>query len=522
MKTFVEISEKLRGLGIDFEVITFTDEVIAARETDTSVDHNYDPKTAVKTLVIKTKNGFKAVALKGSEKIDGILLENMVGKWSVINEKTLLDEFGFVPGTVCPLALEIPMIIDESLLSMPVWSMGTGEVKKGFNIKRDEIIKVLKFETAKIVAKTKIFSDEIEKKYRLITRNCQEVLTEEDLRALIASGTPLSHYIGFEISGLVHLGTGLMSMGKIADFLKAGAKCRIFLADFHTFLNNKLGGKWEDIRWASECYFKEGLIASLKCFGVESNQVEFISGKDLYESRPDHWQTFMEIGKQVTLARDLRSISIMGKKQGTEVNMATLFYPPLQVADIVTMDVNLAHAGMDQRKAHVIAREAIKKIPGKHQTPVAIHQNLIAGLSGPQAGDNDAESLKMSKSKPNSAVFIHDTPDEIRNKIKKAYGPPKEVEFNPLLNWVETLIFWGEKTGEFVVDRPERFGGKVTYNTMADLTTDYQNEKLFPLDLKNALADWLIEKLEPARKHFEIPKNAEALKKMKGLLGIDG
>lgn len=44
---------------------------------------------------------------------------------------------------------------------------------------------------------------------------------------------------GFEISGLVHLGTGLMSMGKIADFLKAGVKCRIFLADFHSFLNNK-------------------------------------------------------------------------------------------------------------------------------------------------------------------------------------------------------------------------------------------------------------------------------------------
>ncbi|MFA6518927.1 MAG: tyrosine--tRNA ligase [Candidatus Shapirobacteria bacterium] len=361
-----------------------------------------------------------------------------------------------------------------------------------------------------------------EEKIRLITRNCQEVLTEEDLRALIESGTPLSHYIGFEISGLVHLGTGLLSMGKIADFLQAGAKCRIFLADFHTFLNNKLGGKWEDIRWASESYFKEGLIASLKCFGVEGDQVEFISGKDLYESRPDHWQTFMEVGKQVTLARDLRSISIMGKKQGTDVNMATLFYPPLQVADIVTLDINLAHAGMDQRKAHVIAREAIKKIPGKHQTPVAIHQNLIAGLSGPQAGDNDAESLKMSKSKPNSAVFIHDTPDEIRNKIKKAYGPPKEVEFNPLLNWVETLIFWGEKTGNFVVDRPERFGGKVVYNTMADLTADYQSEKLFPLDLKNALSDWLIEKLEPARKHFEIGKNAEALKKMKGLLGITG
>jgi tyrosyl-tRNA synthetase len=360
-----------------------------------------------------------------------------------------------------------------------------------------------------------------EEKMKLITRNCQEVLTENDLKTLIESGKPINHYIGFEISGLVHLGTGLMSMGKIADFLKAGAKCKIFLADFHSFLNNKLGGKWEDIRWASENYFKEALIASLKCFGVDEGQVEFVSGKDLYEKSPIHWQNFMEIGKQVTLSRNLRSISIMGKKQGNDVNMATLFYPPLQVADIVTMDINLAHAGMDQRKAHVIARDAIKKIPGMHQTPVAIHQNLIAGLTGPDTDSKDEESLKMSKSKPNSAIFVHDSPDEIRNKIKKAYGPPKVTEFNPLLNWVKTLVFWGEDKGEFIIERPEKFGGNVTYTNYADMVADYASEKLFPLDLKNALAEWIIKKLEPARAHFEKPEMKENLAKMKGLLGIN-
>ncbi len=367
-----------------------------------------------------------------------------------------------------------------------------------------------------------------EEKIELITRNCQEVLTVEDLKNLIESGKPINHYIGFEISGLVHLGTGLMSMGKIADFLKAGVKCKIFLADFHSFLNNKLGGKWEDIRWASENYFKQALIASLKCFGVDESQIEFISGKDLYEKNPIHWQNFMEIGKQVTLSRNLRSISIMGKKQGNDVNMATLFYPPLQVADIVTMDVNLAHAGMDQRKAHVIAREAIKKIPGDHQTPVAVHQNLIAGLTGPDvsANKNDdgeitaEESLKMSKSKPGSAIFVHDTPEEIRNKIKKAYGPPKEVEFNPLLNWVKTLIFWGSETGEFTIERPEKFGGNKTYTRYTDVVTDYASGELFPLDLKNSLAEWIIKKLEPARKHFEDPSMKENLERMKKLLEV--
>ena len=107
---------------------------------------------------------------------------------------------------------------------------------------------------------------------------------------------------------------------------------------------------------------------------------------------------------------------------------------------------------------------------------------------------------------------------KIRNKIKKAYGPPKETEFNPLLNWVKTLIFWGEEVGEFTIERPEKFGGNKTYTRYTDLVSDYASGKLFPLDLKNSLAEWIIKKLEPARKYFENPEMAENLVRMKKLL----
>lgn len=371
-----------------------------------------------------------------------------------------------------------------------------------------------------------------EEKIKLISRNCQEILTEEDLKSLIESETQLIHYIGFEISGMVHLGTGLVSMGKIADFLKAGVKCQILLADFHSYLNNKLGGNWENIRWATENYFKQGLIASLKCFGIDENQVEFITGKDLYQNNLTHWETFMEVGKHVTLSRNLRSISIMGKKQGNDVDMATLFYPPLQVADIFTLKANIAHAGMDQRKAHVVARQVAKKLKinplknnkGEIISPIAIHQNLIAGLTGPESVDlkqnqeDVAIDMKMSKSKPNSAIFVHDTPDEIRAKIKKAYAPVGTIEFNPMIDWVKTLVFWGEETGELRIERPEKFGGNVTYTKIANLIEDYKSEKLHPMDLKNALSEWLINKLEPARKHFETEGPKEGLKRMKEML----
>jgi|GEM_PF-32456 len=519
MKSFEDISKKLKELNIKYEVVTFTDEVVSAREEDTSIDHNYDPKNAIKTLVIKTKGGFKAVILRGSEKIDNNLLEKIVGKWTVVDEDTLTNEFGFIPGTVCPVVLEIPIIVDENVLKLDILSMGSGNLSKGFNIKREEMVEVIKFETAKLSLNVEKFSDETERKYKLIARNCQEVLTEDNLKKLIESGEEIRHYIGFEISGLVHLGTGLMSMGKIVDFIKAGIKCKIFLADFHSFLNNKMGGNWDNIREATNGYFKEGLIASLKCFDVDESQVEFVSGKELYAQNPLHWETFMRVGKHVTLSRNLRSISIMGKKQKEDVDMATLFYPPLQVADIFTMKINLAHGGIDQRKAHVIAREVGDKLPGGW-VPMAIHQNLIAGLTAPEAGVNDEESLKMSKSKPGSAIFIHDSPDEIRDKIKKSYGPPKEVEFNPLLNWVKTLVFWGEDDGQFVIERPEKFGGNKTYLKYSEVITDYSTGELFPLDLKNSLAEWIIKKLAPARAHFEMEGPKNGLKRMKEMMEI--
>jgi tyrosyl-tRNA synthetase len=80
------------------------------------------------------------------------------------------------------------------------------------------------------------------------------------------------------------------------------------------------------------------------------------------------------------------------------------------------------------------------------------------------------------------------------------------------------LVFWGEKTGEFKISRLEKFGGDIIYTNVDKLIEDYKNGDLFPLDLKNGLADWLIEKLKPAREYFERPEAQKGLEKMKEFL----
>src|SRR4029078_11103878 len=190
----------------------------------------------------------------------------------------------------------------------------------------------------------------------LITRNLDEVLTREDLAALLESGTPLRHYIGFEISGKIHLGTGLVCMGKVKDFVDAGVQCTIFLADWHSCINDKLGGDQPTIRRMAYEYFAEGLKASFRCVGGDPSKLSFVLGSDLYHNNDRYWETMVDVAKNTTLARMQRSITILGRREGESVDFAKMLYPAMQVADIFIQGVNIAHAGMDQRKAHVVAR----------------------------------------------------------------------------------------------------------------------------------------------------------------------
>jgi len=353
-----------------------------------------------------------------------------------------------------------------------------------------------------------------EKKFDLICRNTEEVLQPDELKELISTGVSLKHYIGFEISGHVHMGTGVSSGLKISDFQKAGVKCSVYLATYHAWINNKLGGNLDIIRKGA-AYFKEGLIAGMLCSGADPEKVKFVSGDELYHNNDDYWREVIEISKNTTLNRAMRATSIMGRGSAGEMPLAWLMYTPMQVADIFIQDLNIAHAGIDQRKAHIIAREVGPKI-NKYK-PIAVHHPLLLGLQKPSVWPVPKEKLrelwsqvKMSKSVPNSAVFIHDDPEVIRKKISTAFCPEGEVEFNPILDWAKKLIF-AKDDSVLSISRPVKFGGDISFDNFGELERSFAEKKLHPMDLKKAVGEYLVEMLEPARKHF----NSARVKKLK-------
>lgn len=58
------------------------------------------------------------------------------------------------------------------------------------------------------------------------------------------------------------------------------------------------------------------------------------------------------------------------------------------------------------------------------------------------------------------------------------------------------------------MERPEKYGGTIVFESYSELEQVYREGKLHPLDLKNAVAEALIELLQPVRNYFE--QNSEA------------
>ncbi len=336
---------------------------------------------------------------------------------------------------------------------------------------------------------------DIEAKIELVKRKpTEETVTEKDLRELFENHSHPRHYIGFEISGKVHLGTGLCTAIKIKDFIKAGIKPMIFLADYHSWINKKLGGDLEKIRKIGTGYFKHAFVS----LGLPEDKVKYVLASDIYTE--DYWPEVLKIAKDTTIKRMLRCITIMGRKESESTSTAAIIYPAMQAADIFHLDIQIAHAGMDQRKVHMLAREVSHKYRKKL---VAIHNHLLPGLKGVQRmnpTEDEKIDAKMSKSVPSSAIFIHDSPKEIASKIKKAYCPEKTVQGNPVIEYAEHLIL---RDKPLKIERPKKFGGDLEIAGIEELEKVYMEGSLHPLDLKNTVTNYLTDMLKPSREYFE-------------------
>ena len=343
----------------------------------------------------------------------------------------------------------------------------------------------------------------VEDRLELVLRGAEEVVTREELQSLLEKGGTPRAYVGLEPSGLMHIGTALIVGQKIADLARAGFHAIVFLADWHAYINDKLGGDLAAIQTCAE-YFKD----ALRAVGLPDS-VEFLYANE-FVTHPEYWQKVIAVSKASSVARIRRALTIMGRKEDeADLDASKLIYPAMQVADISWMGLDLAYGGMDQRHAHMLYRDVAPRLGWKQV--VALHTPLLPSLEG--GGRMDPVAGKMSKSKPDASLLINDSPAEVERKVGKAFCPPQETEDNPVLGIAKLVLF--PRRGSLTIVREPKFGGDVTYRTYADLASAFRKGELHPKDLKAGVAAGLNAELEPVRTYFEAhPEHLEAMRSL--------
>lgn len=342
-----------------------------------------------------------------------------------------------------------------------------------------------------------------EDRLALIEEVAEEILGKEELLELLKSKKEILAYDGFEPSGKIHIAQGILRAINVNKLTQANVKMIFFVADWFALMNNKMDGDLEKIQTVGKY-----AIEVWKACGMDMKKVEFKWASE--HMSQEYWLQVVRIGMANSVTRITRCAQIMGRTEKDALSGAQIFYPCMQAADIFHLGVDIAQLGMDQRKVNVLAREVAPKLGLKK--PIAIHHRMLMGLTPPQntdaTGAEAAIAKKMSKSNPNSAIFMTDSGEEVKRKFKKAYCPEGEVQDNPVLEYFKHIIF--EKFNEVTIERPEKFGGNVSFSSYTDLEQAFVDKEIHPMDVKATAAIYISELLEPVRKHFK--ENATARK----------
>lgn len=353
---------------------------------------------------------------------------------------------------------------------------------------------------------------DIETRMDLIRQVGEEIITEEDLKNVLETKKKPIAYDGFEPSGNIHIAQGVLRAINVNKMTKAGVKFKMLSASWHAWANNKLGGDLERIEIAGKY-----LIEVWKQCGMDLSKVEFVSD-DKLKGDPDYWKDIMKVATNSTIKRILRCSQIMGRKEGETLYSSQIVYPLMQFTDIFRLKCDITQLGMDQRKVNVLARELGPKL-GLWK-PVVVSHHMLMGLGQPPKGENTAEKaidMKMSKSKPDTAIFMTDSEEDIKRKIRKAYCPEKVLEENPIIEYCKYIIF--EKYDTIKIERPAKFGGDLEIQNYDELCKLFRSGDLHPMDLKQSVTFYINEMLSPIRKHFE--KNAKAKKLLEQVNSFD-
>jgi len=341
---------------------------------------------------------------------------------------------------------------------------------------------------------------------RSVGEECQ---TEEELYRVVQR-PHFNLYDGFEPSGRMHIAQGIFKAVNVNKCTSGGNATFIFwVADWFGLMNDKMGGDLEKIKTVGRYFINVWTAAGMD---IKNCQFRWTSD-EITRNAAEYWPLTLDIARVFSISRVKKCCTIMGRAENT-LSCAQILYPLMQCTDIFFLKADVCQLGVDQRKVNMLAREYCDA-SGRKQKPVILSHHMLLGLKEGQG--------KMSKSDPDSAIFMEDTVDDVRRKITNAYcpkvataGATKDSELflerddlaNPCLDYVRYIVLSPENASFQA--------GSKTYRRWEDVRYDFLNDSLSEHDLKEGLIRELNRLLDPVRRHFSENEEARNLLKLIG------
>jgi tyrosyl-tRNA synthetase len=331
-------------------------------------------------------------------------------------------------------------------------------------------------------------SNEVENNFNLITKGLQEVIDHGNLLNILKERN-LKLYWGTATTGKPHVGY-LNPLLKICHFLMAGCEVTILFANLHAYLD-AMKSTWEQLEKRTE-YYEKVIISVLELLGAPTDKIKFVKGTDFQLSEKYTLDVY-KLMSNMSL-RDANKAGAEVVKQSKNPKMSSLMYPGLQALDEEYLNVDAQFGGIDQRKIFMLSDSYLPKLGYKKR--IHLMNPMI-----PSFNSNNGE--KMSSSALNSKIDFLDSAKSIKKKINKAFCEEGNIDCG-LFKFIEFVVFpiLDLKNKKFNIDRDEKYGGSLEFNTFENLKDNFLNKKLHPCDLKLGVIQWLISFLEPLRLKF--------------------
>jgi tryptophanyl-tRNA synthetase len=236
---------------------------------------------------------------------------------------------------------------------------------------------------------------------------------------------------GMQPTGRLHIGNYLGALKNFVDLQNSGTyECHFFIADLHAMTEGpEPAALHENIIGLTADYLAAGLDPK-KSIIYQQSQI------------PAHSELTWILNTIAPLGELERMTQFKDKsaRQEANINMGLFDYPVLMAADIILYDAVFIPVGEDQLQHLELARTLARKFNARFGEMFMEPKGVLTKT--PRVMSLKNPEKKMSKSDPESCLFLDDSPEEIRKKLARAvtdsdstilYDPEKKPGLSNLL-----------------------------------------------------------------------------------------